>query len=201
MDHTCLSKHFYNMHNDYTNNTIHKMAYRTNKNYNQNILYKYNLPYELLNIIFSQLSLQSLICCALTCNTFLECSKNVMALNKKCIINHKEFNVLFSDKNNELLTMLRDNLRILVMDDSINYLKCNQIIKNCLLNLKKIVLYVNFPDQLNVLKLLDCKKYDIVIMACEYGNKCYLCLRREIYDEMSKICSRFVMYHQNKLFK
>lgn len=201
MDHTCLNKHFYNMHNDYTNNKFHKMLYTTNMNYNKNILYKSNLHDELLNIILSQLSLQSLICCALTCNTFLECSKKVMMMDKKCIVNHREFNVLFSDKKNEFLEMIRNNLKMVMIDDSINYLKCNKIVGNYLLYLKKIVLYVNFPDQLNILKSLDCKKYDIVIRVCEYGDKCYLCLRREIYNDMSKICSKFVMYHQNKLLK
>jgi hypothetical protein len=201
MDHTYLDKHFYKIHNDYINDTYHTMAYMTNANYNKNILYKSNLFEELLNIIFSQLSLQSLICCALTCNKFLECSKKVMVLDKKIIDNHREFNILFSDKNNEFLSMIRNNLKVLVIDDTINYLKCNKVIGNCLLNLKNIVLYVNFPDQLNILKLLECKKYDIVIRVCEYGDKCYLCLRREIYADMNKICSRFVMYHQNKLFK
>jgi len=172
-----------------------------NHKYNNHTFQLINLHPEIINLILINLPLNSLIQTALACKSFLSNAINIIKKGNIYITLYSDFIKLFYEQpKSMLMKLIHENINILYYDNSKNYVeslpKNNSV--NIFLNLKKIVLYVNFVDQLNVLKII--KKINIVIHVC-YNNKCSVCLMNEICDEMEKSNKPYKLYHNKKLYR
>ncbi len=170
-----------------------------NNNYNKFIFQENNLPPEIINLILEYLPLKSLIFSGLSCKRFLLTTIDIIKNGNIFISEHSDFIKLFYTKpKSVLMNLIHENINTLYYDNSKNYMQIlpkNNI--NILPKLKKLILCVEFVDQLNVIKLT--KNIDIVINVCN-NNKCSICLVSDIYKELIRINKSFKLYHNKKLY-
>jgi hypothetical protein len=163
-----------------------------NTKYNNDVLLCHNLPNEILMIILSYLSLFGLMSCKLVCSTFNQNVKKVLESGEIFVTKYDEFETALKLKNVKIIKY--DNTKNYMINPSYNITYNSS-------HLKKIIIYANFPDQVQILKTFNCKKYFIDIITCHNIKNCYLCLVNEIYYEMKTICDNFMLYHKGKLYK
>lgn len=167
----------------------YKDVIKSNTTYNNCVLLQQHLPNEILIGIFSYLPLLSLVACSVACSTFLSCAKNIMGLGKVHIETERELRMLFK------INSISDNLRILTYDNTKNYCITNdEVYTHMFPKLRKIIIHVNFPDQLQILKAFNCRKYDIKVIT-QSG------MVREIYAEVGNICGDFELFNKEILCK
>jgi hypothetical protein len=158
-----------------------------------------NLHPEIIELILQYLPLHSLIFSALSCKIFLLISLNIIKNGNIYISENSDFVKLFYTTPKSIFTnLIHKNIITLYYDNSKNYLKVlpkNNI--NVLPNFKKLILKVEFADQLNIIKIM--KNIDIIINVCN-NEKCSICLISDIHNELNIINLPFKLYHNKKLY-